>query len=221
MTNLSKKKINELVVKSNTLIEASYKLTLHEKRLILFMASMIKKDDDDFHSYEISIQDFNRIVGIENEAGYTRTKELTEKILTRVLKIREPDGVLHINWLSSAKYLESEGNIRLRFDPALKPYLLQLKDCFTKYQLTNIIQFDSFYHIRIYELLKQYEPIGWRYFELDKLRVLLGIRPEEYQLYADFKNRVLKPAKVAFDKRYSLNDIEFTFDFTERQSPLS
>jgi hypothetical protein len=57
------------------------------------MASMIKKDDDDFHSYEISIQDFNSIVGIENEAGYTRTKELTEKILTRVLKIREPDGV--------------------------------------------------------------------------------------------------------------------------------
>ena len=215
MISLSNKDTDKLIVKSNTLIEASYKLTLQEKRLILLMTSMIGKDDKDFHSYKIGIQELNRIVGIENEAGYTRTKELTEKILTRVLKIKEPDGILHINWLSSAKYFEKQGQIQFRFDPALKPYLLQLKDCFTKYHLITVIQFKSFYYIRIYELLKQYESIGWRYFELDELRRILGIPSDEYKLYADIKRRILNPAKKAFDKKYNKGELDLTFDFKE------
>ncbi len=215
MISLSEKNIDKLIVKSNTLIEASYKLTLQEKRLILLMSSMIGKDDEDFHSYKIGIQELNKIVGIENEAGYTRTKKLTEKILTRVLKIKEPDGMLHINWLSSAKYFEKQGCIQFRFDPALKPYLLQLKDYFTKYHLITVMQFKSFYYIRIYELLKQYESIGWRYFELDEFRRILGILPDKYKLYADIKRRIINPAKREFDKKYNEDKLDFIFDFKE------
>jgi plasmid replication initiation protein len=87
--------------------------------------------------------------------------------------ISEPDGDLQITWVSSVKYYDNEGVVHIAFDPALKPYLLQLKSRFKPYQLRNVISLNSFYSIRIYELLKQYENIGNRTFEINELREML------------------------------------------------
>jgi plasmid replication initiation protein len=73
------------------------------------------------------------------------------------------------------------------------------------------------YSIRFYELLKQYESIGWRYFELDELMDILGIKPDEYKLYAHFKARVLKPVKAEFDEKYQQKELDLTFDFKEHK----
>lgn len=54
------------------------------------------------------------------------------------------------------------------------PYLLQLKERFTRYELKNILYFKNKYSIRIYELLKQYEKIGKREINIKELRGYLG-----------------------------------------------
>ncbi len=180
-----------LVVKSNYLIEASYRLSLQEQRLILLMVSRIKPEDKGFQVYRIAVKDFNRIVGIKNEANYQRTKELTKKLLERSLQITKDNSVLQITWLSSAEYFEGKGYVELSFDPKLKPYLLQLKEFFTKYRLQNVIRLKSSYSIKLYELLKQYENIGRREFTLEQLRRKLGLKDSEYPLYANFKQKIL------------------------------
>lgn len=204
-------KNNQLITKSNYLIEASYRLTLQEQRLILFMASMVRSDDEELRVYRINIRDFNQIIGVRNESAYTETKELTKKLLERVLIIKDPTvkRELQIGWVSSADYYENQGYIELEFSPKLRPYLLELKSRFTQYQLKNIIKLKSSYSIRLYELLKQYEKIGERYFELDKLRGTLGIDIKEYPLYANFKQKVLKKAETEIAEK---TDIIFSFN---------
>ena len=199
-----------LVVKSNHLIEASYRLTTQEQRIVLILSSMVKPDDKDFHRYKIEVKEFNRLVGIENEGGYTRTKETTKKLLERVLVIKnlKDKKELQIGWLASAEYSEGEGFVELEFSPKLKPYLLALKECFTQYQLKNVIALKRSYSIRIYELLKQYEKIGERYFEVDQLKRILGIKDEQYKLYGDFKRKVIKPAEKELKTK---TDIYFNF----------
>ena len=49
------------------------------------------------------------------------------------------------------------------------------------YQLENILSLSSFYAIRIYELLKQYEKIGKRGINIKELRGYLGIKEGEYK----------------------------------------
>jgi plasmid replication initiation protein len=71
-------------------------------------------------------------------------------------------------------YNESEGAIDIRFDPFLRPYLLELKKEFTSYKLENVIKLKSSYAIRIYELLMQYEKIRERTILLSDLRKMLG-----------------------------------------------
>jgi hypothetical protein len=70
------------------------------------MVSKIKKDDQNFHVYQIAVKDFNRIVGIKGEGSYQRTKELTKKLLERSMQIKKDNSVLQITWLSSAEYFE-------------------------------------------------------------------------------------------------------------------
>jgi len=201
-----------LIVKSNRLIEASYKLTTQEQRIILLMSSMIKPEDKDFHTYQITVKDFNHIVGIKGEGGYEKTKDVTRRLLERVLSIKSEKSFLQISWLSSAEYFKGKGYVELSFDPKLKPYLLQLKQFFTQYELKEVVRLKRAYSVRIYELLKQYEKLKNRSFDLVELRRLLGLRPDEYKLYGHFKSRILKPAQKELEKSTNLK-----FDFKEKK----
>ncbi len=199
------------VVKSNKLVEAKYKLTLNEQRLILLMVSMIKPEDEDFKNIRIRIQDLKEILDLQRKDLYEEVPEITKRLMSRVLEIKdiEEKRLLQISWLSSAEYLFGEGVVELSFDPKLKPYLLKLKEAFTIYNLQSVIKLRSSYAIRFYELLKQYEKIGSRKFKLNELKDILGIGKKEYKLYGDFKRRVILPAQKELKEK---TDIYFEFE---------
>ena len=144
---------NCVVVKSNKLIEAKYKLSLNEQRLIHTLISKIKSDDEEFKAYYIKVAELKDLFHIEDTTYYSKIKKITENLLGKTLSIQEKDGLLQINWISSAKYIDKRGMVRLKFDPDLKPYLLQLKSYFTAYGLDNILKLKSTYAIRLYEIL--------------------------------------------------------------------
>jgi Protein involved in initiation of plasmid replication len=201
---------NKLIVKSNQLIEASYRLTAGEQKIILSLVSMIRADDDEFKKYKIKIAEFEKLLGIKNNRIYKDVKEITNELMKKVFTIKTSNSTLQLSWLSSVEYLDGIGEVELEFSPKLKPYLLQLKNRFTSYKLKEIIQLKSFYSLRIYEFLKQYEKIGERTFSIDELRVLFQIKENEYARYNDFKRKVIIQAKNEINKKTDL-----TFDYKE------
>lgn len=218
---MAKKKIKKgsLVVQSNSLIEASYKLTLREKRLILILTSKVEKNDEDFKKYDFSVSELAALFEIKDDSYYTQVQKITKELMSKVLIIKEDKGLLFINWLSSAKY--EVGNVSLEFSPRLKPYLLSLKKQFTSYTLKNIVQFKSVYSIRIYELLKQYVNTEQkeRTIEVEDLRNKLGITEYNQQgkiikkklkNYADLKRKVILQAQKEL-----INKADIAFFFEE------
>lgn len=201
---------HKLIRKSNFLIEASYKLSLVEQRIVMVLASMIKQEDDEFKKYLLNIKDFATLLDLKHKDGYSQLQLVTKKLLTRAFTIKMANGVLQIGWLSSAKYIDGEGVVELCFDPQLKPYLLQLKDRFTSYRLKNVIQLRSSFSIRIYELLKQYEKLGERTFLLKTLREYLGLEQSQYKLYGDFKRKIILVAQAEL-----LEKTDLSFEFEE------
>jgi len=111
---------------------------------------------------------------------------------------------LTISLLSSAEY-HKDGKIELEFSPKLKPYLLQLKENFTKYQLENVLSLSSFYAIRIYELCKQYETIKERTIEIKELKEILDIKAKSYSIYNRFKTKVLDIAEREINEKTDIN----------------
>jgi plasmid replication initiation protein len=199
---------SSLVVKGNDLIISRYNLSLAEQRLILQVVSMINKDDEDFKDYYVSISDYLDLVG-SNSNNYYQVKKFTEELLKKPLHIPLQDGnFLACNWFSSIVYLSEKGVIVCRFDPHLKPYLLQLKNRFTAYRLENVLKLKNKYLIRLYEILKRYENIREKEISLDNFKKYLSI-PDTY-LYGDIKKRILKPAQKEFKER-----TDIIFDFQE------
>ena len=198
-----------IVTHSNKLVEAKYNLPLGEQRLIMTMISRIQPEDEDFKPYRISVLELAEFLGVDKNSIYRECKKTTKSLLSRVLSIEEPDGLLQIGWVSSAKYIDGTGMVNLTFDPLLKPYLLQLKSNFTSFKLNMILSFKSQYTMRIYMLLKQYEKLKNREVELEQLREMLGIGKDQYGLYSDFRKRILLSSQKELAKKA---DLYFEFD---------
>lgn len=197
-----------IVTQSNKLVEARYNLPLGEQRLILTMIARIQPDDEDFKEYRIDVKEFSDFLGIDRNSVYREFHKIQKSIVSRVLVFYEDDGPLVVGWVSSAKYLKNEGAVLLTFDPKLKPYLLQLKGNFTSSKLDMLLSFKSQYTMRLYNLLKQYEALSAREIDLKILREMLGIK-EQYDLYSNFKNRILEPVKKELEQK---SDIYFEYD---------
>jgi plasmid replication initiation protein len=213
MTQLKKtKRPRTVVVKSNDLINARFNLSVAETRIILLMVSQINIDDEDFKTYRVRIRDFMESAGISANTKnvYSRAREYTKKLMKRVLEIPKQDGTwLQVSFISSAEYPAGKGFVELQFDPKLKPYLIQLKQRFTTYEAQNVLALGSFYSIRVYELLKQYEKIGKRVISVEGLKDMLGLL-DSYKSYYLFKKRVIEQAKKELDEH-----CDITFEYRE------
>ncbi len=190
---------NNLVVKKNPLVNARYKLNPLELKIILSVVGMIDKDDSDFWTYQIKAKDL--------ADDYKDVKRSCRSLMQKVFEIDTGDGWIMMSWFSSIEYKHKSGLIQCHFDPKLKPYLLQLKDNFTAYTLKSVLPMRSSYSIRIYELLKQYETIGSRVFNLDELLQVLQV-PKSYHVWRDFNKRVLEPAEKEINKH---SDIKISY----------
>jgi len=196
-----------LVVKSNDLIISRYNLSLAEQRLILQVASMINKDDEDFKDYTIKISDYLELVESKS-SNYYQIKQFTENLLKKPVHIPKETGFVVCNWFSSIEYIENKGILICRFDPNLKPYLLKLKKNFTSYRLKNVLKLQNKYLMRLYEVLKRYENVTNIDIPLANLRKYISI-PDTY-LYNNIKERILKPAQKEFKEH-----TDIIFDFQE------
>lgn len=200
----------EIIVKSNHLIEAKYKLSMREQKIILYLISKIEKNDDDLKLYRISVKNFNEMMGLKGSPKYSEIREITTELLKKVLEVKQGKTIYSFHWLSLVAYNEQEGTIDMRFDPILKPYLLDLKRDFTKLNLKHILLLKSGNSIRIYELLKQYLNIRERTIKITDLKLFLGLDENGYQMYSDFKRKVIVPSMKEINEK-----TDISFDFKE------
>lgn len=199
---------SQLVVKSNELIQKSrFNLSTSEQKIILYLISKIRPSDTEFHEYEFSVADFCRICGISSQSGsvHSAVKQSVKTLADKSFWIKQDDhSEVLLRWLQHAK-IES-GRIHIQIDQNMKPYLLQLKEKFTKYELIYTLAFKSQFSIRLYEILKSYQ---WRHdvtLQLDELKA--SMFAENYKNFKDFRNRVLDVA-VREINQYSDIDVSY------------
>lgn len=202
-----------VVTKSNSLVEASYRLNVSEQRVVALLAAQIHPDDEDFKPYRFRVSELQALMDNNSKSVYAEVKDLTRGLMKRVIQINEADGPLQVAWLSSAKYFTGKGEVELCFDPKMKTYLLQLQSRFTSFKLANVIKLRSRYSVRIYELLKQYEGLGSRSFELTELRRIIGLAPDELSRWNDFHRKVLDVAKRELPQKTDLG-----FNYSTRKN---
>ena len=214
---MSASKSVQIVKKDNRLIEAKYKLSIHQQRVLFTLLEKIHSSDDDFMHYDIDIGDIAEKFGLENgKALYAQMQEAISDLVTKKITIQEGNQTVVMAWLSYARYTKGQGIVEISFHKDLKPYLLQLKNHFTQYQLSAVARFKSSYSIRFYELLKMNEYLGkggqfYRKFTIKELREYMQLDDGLYENFKDLRIRVIEPAYKEINEFSDIHivDIEY------------
>lgn len=233
------KRKNLTVCKANKVIEAGYRLSLNEQRLILACVGQIDstKSLSITDRFELTAKEFSKLYGVIEGKAYQTLKEIAEQLFERYVIIDNPDPdeptlkYTKTRWVASIDYIPEKGKIVVYFAARLLPYLSLLKGQFTQYKLEHISKMTSIYAIRLYELLMQWQNVGKREVELAWLRQQFEL-DESYSRMNNFKARVLDPAikdinthsnyQVSWTQRKTGRNItHLTFTFAEKQSEKS
>ncbi|MBF0467165.1 MAG: replication initiation protein [Nitrospirae bacterium] len=104
---MAKKNLKQLVVQANHIVEAHYRLSLNEQKIIRAMISRIKPDDEDFQPISFSVEELTEMIGVSGDY-HTEIRKVTEGLLVRTLHIHNPKekSYLSVNWISSYKFLQ-------------------------------------------------------------------------------------------------------------------
>ena len=207
----SDNKSSLIAIQHNNLVEAKYSMTLQQKRIMIWLISQITPQDIDFKEHILSVRDLIKICSLSGESSYKEIKNITFSLIEkgiRIIDITDPNKKreIQVSWLSSADYYE--GMVKLGFSPKLKPYLLQLKNCFTSINALDLMQFKSIHAIRIYELLKQYQDIGERAISIEEIKKFCGVQ-NKLTKYDHFEKKIILIAQREINTK---SDIHFEFE---------
>jgi len=201
--------MSELIAyKSNALIEASYKLTLQEQRLLLICIGKINpRDESNQKLFQVTSTDFYLAfpdMGKSNAERHLR--EAIDKLAERWIYIQNNNERRRIRWIQEeAEYFDGEGKIEIVFSESIMPYLTQLQGQFTKIVIKNVSALKSVYSIRLYELLMQFKVIGDRIINLNDFRSMLGLDEDKYTSFKSLNQWVIKPAVKELNQKSNLS----------------
>jgi plasmid replication initiation protein len=232
---------NMLVVKSNRLVEASYRLTLAEQRVILSAIAQSRKMKKPLTAETlvlIKAADYAKMYEMPLNQAYEQLREAEKIIFQReftLVDTRPETGEvfsLRSRWVFAAGHSNKAGMIGLMFSPLILPYINQLEEQFTRYKLEKVAKMSSVYAIRLYELLMQWGSRGWREVELEWLKKTLMVN-EDYPRMFDFKKRVIDVAVAQINEfsdltvRYeqqktgrNVTHFKFIFELKEPAEPV-
>jgi len=197
-------KKRNIIKKSNILILGRYDLGEIEQKILLLCITQIDKDDKNFE-YKFPI---NEVVNnFVYHKDTSRLKKQAKQLQGRVVEIpqEKKNDFLFITMITKIQYKDSI--LTVKFSEDIIPYLVEFKENFTKYHIKNVINLNSKYSIRFYELLKkEHFKINNKVsfttvtYELDFLFDIFKI-PKSLQKISKFKDKILNVIKKEINEK--------------------
>lgn len=122
---------------------------------------------------------------------YKQMQGLANELTNKKIKLRNPENNKFAIIVLFSGIAYENGNAIFYINCLMAPYLQHLKSNFTVMSLEYISNLKSAYAIKLYQLLKQYEMIKKRTFEIEELKHMLGTHNEYLDNFKHFKQNVL------------------------------
>ena len=147
------------IIKSNSLVNAIYKMPVNSSHLFNIMLRYITANDvisDDGKLHTISAVEFGKLLGLKDNQ-YRELKIATKFLLSAVIKI-PVDTFTYDEYsiFDTARYAIGDGYTSLAFSRNFLPFIQALEGDYTRLDLAQTLRFKKFASLRIYENLMQY-----------------------------------------------------------------
>jgi len=177
----------------NALTTAHYNYTELQMDLMIFLLSKLRQTKDNL-SYTLPLHELSQLTGKQYNYNYLQTA--TKDMGSRMFKVKTQKQLEQIWMFQKITYLNGQGVIEVKLSEDILPYLFDLKNNFTSYEIEAFLKLTGKYSKRLYQLCSQWKdrnatPI----YELQELKEMLGLiddkGAEVYLKYGDLKVRAL------------------------------
>ena len=205
---------NHLVVKHNTLNELRPKdMGLQELRFFTIYLSKINPMDESTRLVRFSLADFQAFMELGSRIKIDYIQKITNSLLCKIINVPDEHGGYRGFQLFKECIVSRNDNgewyVEIDAHDRALPLMFDFKGHYFKYELWNALRLKSKNQLRMYEILKQYERIGYRVISIKELREQLGINENEYPRYNDLKTHVIEVCRNALAEN---TDISYTYE---------
>ena len=202
------------VVEYNDLItKARHDLDARELKIMDYVVSKIKPDDEDFNIVQTSMYELTNVLNLKrNGRTYSQLAESLESMRAKSVRVyNEVENRLTLTGWFEVVDLWENGKIQLKINKQFAPYLLQLKHDYTQHLLIDTVKLKSKYSILLYKLMREADKDKGKSIAIlqgtpEEFKEWLGA-PENYD-YNRLKENILKKAVEEINLKIDDMDLE-------------
>lgn len=223
---------NQLVVKDNILVEASYSLELVEQRILLLSIMTARENNQKIElgkPLTIHASKYAEVFNVDKKSAYDVLKSGADGLIGKSFRYYENNKPSKSNWVDTVAYVVNGGFIEVTFTTKVVAFISELERRFTSYEISQVASLKNRYALRLYESLIQYRNTGKLNISLKDLRLRLGVLDNEYYQMSMFKKRVLDLAVSQINEHTDItvkyeqvktgrNITGFKFSFKQKES---
>lgn len=213
--------------KNNIFNEAHFSLSIVEYRILLMCIYVAKKERSDVLTDRIRFHadDFSKMFKLNTNGSdvYQALKIAGVSLKQKIFLVREPDPILKdkirasmVSWVSEASYIEKTGFFEFMFSQRMAEYIKALDAAYTLYDLEVLAELNSFYSMRIFEMMMQWRSVGkTQVFRIEDVKQKLGIglvlpngdilTEDKYDEMRTFSQSVIKRSLKNINEKTDLN----------------
>ena len=132
-------------------------------------------------------------IDFENGKNYQNIKVALKRLADNSFWIEEDDDELLFQWINTPRIKKKSGKVIIKISDDVMPYLYNLQEKFTSYELYQILALKGSHSIALYELFKSYLFRKSVKFSIDDIKKYLSLE-DKYKEYKEFRRRVIEPA---------------------------
>jgi len=200
----------EIVKKHNELVRS--KINIGSKtasRILACLVAAIRHDDTRFKdAYSVPLRDY-----LPNDEGgmlYKQARTACKELIGATVETEWPDPdnpggdpIFHVMpFFTSIKY--RKGNVEAKFNPEMSRLLLQLRQCFTQYNLMEYLTLPSVYSQKLFEIIKSWSNTPEVVLSVAELHRLLDTPASFRADFRQFRTRVIEKAHKDIHEKTSL-----------------
>jgi plasmid replication initiation protein len=191
----------------NALTNARYEYSELQLDLLFFLISKLKKDQQD-RVYELNIKDLSLLTGKKYNAAYLH--KATADMGSRVFEVQTETRYRQLWMFQRVDYMLGQGIIEIKLTEDITPYLFDLKENFTSYELASALRLTSKYAKRIYQYCSQWKDQGeTKKYDIQDFKMMLGLLDDKGKDKAirmsDFRESVLDVSVKQINEHTELN----------------
>jgi len=195
----------EYTVMQNRMIEAWNSMSIDEKRVFILASPIVRLNPmNESSKFTITAKDFAEACDIEIGSAYSQLKKAADDLRGRYFSyINTKGNRVSVHWVIRIEY--GDGKISFYFTNEVL-FMLSIfnhNHPYTKFTIKEVLQLKGSHSIQLYQLLKQYESIGYRDFKEEEFRNIFELQ-DKYSLLWNLKQRVIVPAILEINKSTEL-----------------